>query len=198
MTIDNSAINKFWDWFKSISTELLSNDTYQNLISQLDERVNNLGPISWEIGPWPNGKQFFALSPNLNPEELAFTKHIISLAPPCNGWHFLPSKPPKNWLGIWNMKNEKGLTIHVDASTWQYVLYQFDDGTFAIDIKASGIDGNEDTRLMAVDIALTGYIGEEDFMASISDIQIVDEFEDAILSKMTSIEHIKAHLESLR
>jgi hypothetical protein len=62
--------------------------------------VNRLGSFSWEIGPWENDLQFFALSPDLDIARLALTKQVIATAPDCKGWHFLPSKPPKNWKGF--------------------------------------------------------------------------------------------------
>jgi len=197
MAFDANKINKFWDWFKTISDDLLDHENNQTLIYQLDDWVNRLGAVSWEIGPWENDCQFFALSPNLDPDMLTFTQQAIALAPACKGWHFLPSKPPKEWNGIWQMRNERDIQITVDTEAWQYILYQFDDGVFSIDISITPIDGNQETKKQAVDIALTGYLGEEDYMLLINDIQIIDEFEDAIKSKATLLKDIKQHVKSL-
>ncbi len=197
MTFDANKINEFWDWFKTVSDNLLDYKNNQTLIYQLDDRVNRLGDISWEIGPWENGLQFFALSPNLDIDKLTFTQQAIALAPVCKGWHFLPAKPVKEWTGIVQLKNERGIKITIDTSLWQYVLYQFDDGTFAIDIKTSEIDGNREIQQDAVTIALTGYLGEENFMGLINDIQIVDDFEDVIKNKATLLKFIKQHIESI-
>jgi len=197
MAFDANKINKFWDWFKTISDALLDHNNNQTLIYQLDDRVNRLGAVSWEIGPWENGGQFFALSPNLDIDMLTFTQQAIDLAPVCKGWHFLPSKPVKEWKGIVQLKNERGIKITIDTSVWQYILYVFDDGTFAIDIKTSEIDGNRGIQQEVIDIALTGYLGEENFMWLINDIQIVDDFEEDVKSKATALKHIKNHIESL-
>jgi hypothetical protein len=95
------------------------------------------------------------------------------------------------------MKNELGMNITIDTSAWQYILYHFDDGTFAIDIKITELDGNREIQQNAVSIALTGYLGEENFMWLISDIQIVDDFEEEVKRKATALKHIKNHIESL-
>jgi hypothetical protein len=198
MSLDTHKINKFWDWFKPISDNLLDHTTNENLINLLDDQINKLGKVDWEIGPWTDSLQFLAISPNLNIDMLAFTQQVIALAPPCEGWYFLPSKPPKDWKGIWNMKNERGAKILVDTSEWQYILYQSDDETFDIDIKTTEFDANLETQKLAVDIALTGYLGEECFMLIIRDIQIVIAFEDAVKSKATLLRNIKKHVESIQ
>jgi hypothetical protein len=124
---------------------------------------------------------------------------MIDLALPCEGWHFLPSKPPKtDWKGIWKMKNEVGKEILIDTNNWEYILFKFDDGTFDANIKISDIDGNEDTQNLAVDIALTGYLGEESFMYLINQITIVDQFEDDIKSNSSLLKHIKKHIEHIK
>jgi hypothetical protein len=197
MSFNPDKITEFWNWFTSISTELLNHNTNQRLINQLDDHVKELGPVDWEIGPWADDLQFLAISPNLKIDILPFTQQIIALAPHCPGWHFLPSKPPKEWSGSWYMKNELGMRIKVNTDAWQYILYQFDDNTFAIDIKTTEIDGNQETQNLAVDIALTGCLGEEYFRLMISDVQIIDEFEEAVKSKATLLKNIKNHIESL-
>ncbi|SEO69993.1 hypothetical protein [Mucilaginibacter sp. OK283] len=197
MAFDANKINKFWDWFKTISDALLDHANNQTLIYQLDDRVNRLGAVSWEIGPWTDELQFLAISPNLNIDLLEYTQQVIALAPNCKGWHFLPSKPVKDWKGIVQLENERGIKITVDTSAWQYILYQFDDGTFAIDIKITQLDGNREIQQEAINIALTGYLGEEDFMWLINDFQIVDDFEEEVKRKATALKHIKNHIESL-
>lgn len=193
MEINIDKINSFWIWFGSVAADLLEYPTNGNLISLLDSRITELGVSAWEIGPWKNDDYFLAISPGLDVNQLLLTQQIIDLAPICNGWHFLAFKPVKDWKGSWDMKNEWDKTIRVHSTNWEYILYLFDDGTFDIDIKIDGVDGNEDTRYAAVHFALTGYLGEEVFMKLILNIKIVDIFK----GKATSLKHIKKHIESI-
>jgi hypothetical protein len=196
MNFNVAEINKFWTWFKSISVDLLANPTDNSLVTQLDNRVSILGHFDWEIGPWGENLYYFTISPNLNITRLELTQQMIDSAPQCEGWHFLPSKPPKvDWKGIWKMKNEVGKEILIDTNNWKYILYKFDDGTFDADIKINNIDGDEDTQNLAVDIAITGYIGEENFIRLINHINIVDQFEEDTKSNSSLLKHIKKHIE---
>jgi hypothetical protein len=193
MYLNSNQIINFWDWFKTISADLLEYATNKNLINQIDIKVSQLGNFDWEIGPFEE-VGFFAISPNLDIEKLSYTKQIIDMAPQCDGWHFLPSKPVKtDWKGIWKMKNEFGKEIHVDSNSWRYILYALDDGTFYTDVAISDIDGNTDTQYLAIDIAFTGYLGEENYMYFIKNIKIVGQLEADTDAKSTSLRFIKKH-----
>ena len=196
--LEKKATN-FWMWFSIIAAELLADPIRSDLIGQLDSRVCALGSFDWEIGPYVDGLYYLAISPNLNLSNLRTTQFIVSLSLPCVGWHFLSSKPQKTeWLGIWEMKNEIGKEIIVDSSSWEYILFKFEDEhNFDIDIKINFIDGDRDILNTAVDIALTGYLGEEEFLRSIININIVDEFGEDIKSNVTKLPHIFKHLQSL-
>lgn len=188
---------KFWDWFKSISDDLLLDPTRSDLIYQIDDRVNQLGRFDWEIGPWKDDSFYFAISPNLDVMKLELTRQIIQYAPKCKRWCFLASKPPKNdWHGIWKMKSEIGKSILVNSNNWEYILYEFDNNSFDIDIKIDDIDDNININV-AIDIALTGYLGEENYMTLIKNIKVVTSFDEELQSKATQLKYIKKHIESL-
>jgi hypothetical protein len=195
--IDIDRIIKFWDWFKSVSNDLILNPTRNDLTNHIDNYVSQLGHLDWEIGPWDENLFYFAISPNLDPNKLDLTHQIIEYAPICDGWHFLHSKPPKDWQGIWKMKNEFGAEIWVNSSKWKYILYAFEDKTFDMDIMIDDINGNDNTINMAIDIALTGFLGEERFMYLIKNISIISLIEESE-NKGTSIKHLRKHIESLR
>lgn len=91
------------------------------------------------------------------------------------------------------MKNDFGSEIKVESSDWKYVLYQFEDGTFDMDLAIDNIEGDTNTCYLAVDIALTGYLGEEMFMKFIQHIKIVDAFEDEL--EGSHLKNIKKHIE---
>jgi hypothetical protein len=193
MDINIDKVNSFWNWFESIASHLLEHPSNQNLISLLDARITDLGIAAWEIGAWENDDYFLAISPGFNINHIPLTQQVVDLAPVCAGWHFLAFKPAKGWEGIWDMKNESGKTLRVNSANWEYVLYQFDDGSFDIDVKIDEVDGNEATRYDAIDLALAGYLGEELFMQLIQNVTIVDTFE----GKATALKHIKKHIESI-
>ncbi|MGF7075599.1 hypothetical protein [Mucilaginibacter sp. R-33] len=196
--LNSESISRFWDWFKTVSADLLMNPNDAYFVNLLDKHVGELGGFDWEIGPWEENILFFAISPNLNIAQLEFTRKIITMAPDCPGWKFLPSKPPKDWAGTWEMENETGKNVIVDASDWKYILYRFDDGTLDIDINISDFKGNSAIRDIAVDIALTGYLGEETFMNLIQEINIVDRLEEVYADKATSLKNIRKHLERIK
>jgi hypothetical protein len=193
-----NKIIKFWEWFESISQDLLLDPTRKDLISQLDNSVSRLGSFGWEMGPLKENICYFAISPNLDVERLKITRQIIDLSIKCKGWDFLPSKPAKyDWKGIWKMRNDFGKEILVNSNKWEYILYEFDDKTFDMDILIGGVDGDLNTCYSAIDIALTGYLGEEEFMRLIKNIKIVDVFEAENKDKATQLKYIKNHIESI-
>jgi hypothetical protein len=197
MTPNKDNVQKFWVWFESIASHLLENPTSPHLVNKLDENVHKLGGYDWEIGPWNDGLNYFAISPNLDIQKVAGAKQVIEIAPTCEGWHFLSSKPPKAWMGIWKMTNETGNEIIVDSNDWKYILYKFDDDTFDIDILINNIKGNVDTQYFAADIALTGYLGEENFMKLIKNVLVVDKFETSNGGKVTLLKYIKDHIDNI-
>jgi len=194
MNINYSKVVEFWKWFKSIANELISNPNNSDLLNKLDEFVLSIGPFDWEIGPMDKSLKFLAISPNLNEDFLSITRQIISLAPECEGWIFLPAKPAKGLQEVFKMYNESGKLITVDTSQWQYVLYKFDDGTFDMDIKGCEIEGNLDYSYLAVDIGLTNLLGEEKYMKLIKNIKIVKKFQDTDKNKATPFKYLDKHL----
>jgi hypothetical protein len=196
---DLKSIVDFWNWFKSISENLLHEPTKADLLSQIDSRINKFGRFDWEIGPWKDNTYYFTISPNLDVSKLEFTREFIENAPQCAGWHFLSSKPPKtDWQGKWKMTNEIGKEIWIESSNWEYILYEFEDKTFDMDILINGIDGDSNTVNSAIDIALTGYLGEETFMRLIKYIKVVSSFDEGYSNKASSLQHILKHTESIQ
>ena len=192
-----SKIENFWKWFDANSARLLKYSTDKHVGDEITRQLEELGIGDWEIGPWEEGLFFFAISPNLNEDKLKKTKEIVAQAPVCQGWHFLSSKPPKKWKGIWKMNNEYGQEILINSSNWQYILYRFEDDTFDADIVLADIKGNEEIQNLAVDIALTGYLGEESFMNLIKNIKIVNKFDMQSESKASFLKYINKHIESV-
>ena len=191
----NKAI-EFWRWFQSIEKQLSENLTNPHLIKKLDSLVSSIGKFEWELGPLDDAIRYLAISPILSKELLTATREIIKLAPICIGWQFLPAKPAKKGQLVFEMTNQYGTQITVDASKWEYVLYQYEDYTFGIDITIGDIDCSLDIAYLAADIALTNILGEEEYMEAISDVKIVKTFEQT--GKASMFEHLGEHLLSLK
>jgi hypothetical protein len=194
--INSENVISFWTWFKSISNDLLLNPKNSKLLKDMDTQVAKLGTYDWEIGPSNESKYYFALSPNLDPNLLRDTYQLINIAPNCKGWSFLAAKPEKKgWNGIFKMHNERGQLITINITEWEYILIEFDDATFDLEIKIPELECNEAYSYLAIDIALTNLLGEENYIKLIKNVLIVLDFTEK--GKSTLIKNIRKHFESL-
>ena len=83
----------FFEWLTANIENLFQNESLQN---QLSKRLAEVNPrVRWEIGPWDDGKCFFAFSPNLDVDLLEETKFLALSAPSISNWVFLSAKPRK-------------------------------------------------------------------------------------------------------
>jgi len=204
MIIDYDKIRFFWEWFTSVSEELLKKGDNSAFIERIDHFITSLDErLDWEIGPVEGelalnykAEQYLCISPCLNTDRLYLTKEIISYAPTHASWLFLSVKPAKGWIPRWTMLNELDKVIPIDSTHWKYVLYLFDDGTYDMDVWIDQVDGNSDTQLSAVEIAVTNLLGEERFMRSIKNIQLISDINDAN-KRWSKLENLKVHLDKL-
>ena len=205
MLIDYDKVKQFWKWFISVSDELSKSSEDDRLLKQLDGFVSTIGQdLDWEIGPVElemnikdDAKSYLAISPCLNEELLSKTREIIARAPDCKGWAFFPSKPVKGWTGSWNMLNELDRVISIDANEWKYILYQFDDATFDMDIWVNNVDGNLTTKYIAVDVVITNLLGEERFMNEIKNISIIKGDDLNTQHNWSLLKNLDKHLNAL-
>ena len=192
----NNEILGFWEWFKSISDALHADMKNSDILKVLDNRIKEIGPFDWEIGPLNETVLYLAISPCLNQELMKKTIEIVGNAPSCPGWTFLYAKPSKGYSPTFNMINEYGRAIEVNTSTWMYVLFYFDDGTLDIDVKISTVHGDVKTEALAVEIALTNIIGEEKFIKLLKNVRIVNDFGSDEFNA-TSIKYLSNHLDKI-
>jgi len=195
--VSQDSVREFWDWFRSISTELGSNLDNSEILQELDERIRSFEGITWEVGPGISELNALAFSPNGRKELLSVTKQIVALAPTCVGWEFHPAKPPKNWDLRFVVEDKHGNQVEVDATGWQYALLKFPDGTFDIVVHAPNLPDDEDIRYQAADIAVEGQLGEQTMLQLIQNLDVVDEFEDDLVGKGNSVTVLAEHLASL-
>ncbi len=190
-----SKIKKFWNWFEANSKELQSDNISNKMIDELNGKVLNLGDFSWEVREGINKQNLFIVSPGGDPQLLLKTKEIIELAPQSlPEWEFLDCKPPKDWdyqLSI----DESGVKKMVDASNWEYVLFRFQDNSFDIVIKTSGLRfSNFDEKYNIVDTVLESILGERLSLSLIKNVEIVDEFNEVDIKNRGSIKDLQNHI----
>jgi hypothetical protein len=196
-TINQDDVLIFWDWFYKNINSLENGD--KDVINQLDQKIVSLGDFAWEIGPGKVERNSFVISPNGRKDLLTLTKQIIKVAPNCEGWEFRYAKPPKDWDLIFNIQNSHGRPIEINAKNWEYVLFEFPDRTFDIVIKApSLIDLEDNEKTYCAEIVLDGILGEEKHIELIENIEIVNEFDEDLNGRKSSIKSINSHINSLK
>lgn len=167
----------FWSWFLAHRQELAADEITQPLVEQLEERLFAIHRLDWEIGPGRETPNFFALSPRGNRSTLAVTRGIVAQAPEVEGWSFYPAKPPRQWNLVFTL-DVQGKEVEIDAKQWQFIAYEFDDGTFDLVFKPDSLKGlPADYLNWAAVIIADGEIGEEKRMELIGNIEVVDKWE---------------------
>jgi len=178
-----TASEAFWRWFETVATELEPAKASAGPIGELDRRLRALGDVGWEIGPGVEAEYALVIWPG-SIERLATTKAIVAFAPTIEDWEFLPAKPPKQWLGRFNVPDEDGDDLELDCSTWRYVMLEDPDGATEMLVHAPEIATYpEERRRWFAEIALDGLLGEEQRLRTITYVDVVatldEEQEDA-------------------
>jgi hypothetical protein len=188
-------ISQFWEWFFKNCKDFGVNFDNAILLAELDDRISKLGNFSWEIGPGREKDNALVISPNGDADLLEETKEIIKKARNCSGWEYYYAKPPKKWELVFDFETSNETFIEVNASEWQYVLLQYEDGMFEIIIRATNLNGlNETDKLTAAEITLDGVLGEELRMQAICEIDVVEEFEEIYKGKASNIKSLPDHV----
>ncbi len=188
----DSKINKFWDWFL-VNEHFLKPELITNiLVDNIDEKIQELGNFSWEIGYDDEKKDnFLVISPNGSYELLDECKYIINISPKIKNWYFLYSRPPKKWNLIFNLEIN-GNKLFFDAKEWEFLLFKYPDGVYDI-----VINFNNNEKIIkkifydAAIIALEGELGEEFVIEKINKIEIVNQFKKDEISKINQFSNLK-------
>lgn len=187
----------FWDWFSKHYVDLGKNFNNEKVITELDDKLMDLGCFAWEIGPGTISENQLVISPAGDLNLLPITKEIVSYVKVIPGWEFHYAKPPKEWNFIFEFERDNGEVINIDASTWQYVLLRYEDGGFEVIIQIHDLDGlNEDGKLVASEILLDGILGEETRILYISYIDVVKSFNNLHMNKSNNIKYLGDHLKT--
>lgn len=181
-------IQSFWKWFSEHSAELAAADVPQPLISDLEERLFTIHQLDWEIGPGQTSPNLFALSPRGERELLRVTRSIIAQAPNLVGWEFHPAKPPRAWNLVFSvMVNDK--SIEVDGKLWEFVLFEFKDGTYDLVLNPDCYRTlPEEYLYWAATIIADGELGEEARMDLITKIEVVKTWDETTARSARKLE----------
>ncbi|MGS2764256.1 hypothetical protein [Sinomicrobium sp. M5D2P9] len=195
MGLNFDKIKRFWDWFIENQNNLIPENINNNLINSLNEKILSLGDFEWEIREGEAKENMLIISPGGDIELLEESEKIIKQSPSLVGWEFLSHKPAKNWDFKFSIEDQDNIKRIIDASTWEYVLIKFSDGTYDIVIRANGISKlNSNDKYMATDIVLESILGERMSLRLIKNTELVDSFSKDDFPKKSSIRYLKEHL----
>lgn len=110
----------FFSWLMPQIDRIWEEPAFQVEIS---ERLHSIHEdLTWEVGPDIVKPQFFAISPNCDPQLLAITVALIRMAPEHAEWAFYAAKPPKLWTSRQFEAQVGEDRIRVVFDDWTYVL----------------------------------------------------------------------------
>jgi hypothetical protein len=200
---EDRRIESFWKWFSKIDPEVLSDCGEEGgkerekakaaLISKIDKRVQQLGDVTWEVGPGKVKPWAFIISPNGRPELVRIADKIIACAPNSTEWEFYSSKPPKEWSVLkFRMLDDATQQWHeIDASGWKYVIFLYDDGMCDIVVLtgpgSAGVDMDVAARIL-----VEGLLGERSIMERINKIESVPSYDGIMIDIQRLPDHFKS------
>jgi hypothetical protein len=191
-------VNSFWKWFSDNCGYFGQNFDNEELLDDLDNRINELGEFTWEIGPGTSSMNQLVISPGGDIDLLPYTKEIVSYAPVVFDWEFYHAKPPKEWEFIFDFEKDDGNAVEINASQWKYVLLKYDDGMFEVILQTRDLHGfSEDDKIVISEILLDGILGEERRMLFICGVDVTEEFEDSYKLKSSNIKSLSNQMKSL-
>lgn len=188
---------EFWNWFEKCQNLLEEVTLTHPIISEIDIQVKKLGDFTWEIGPGIDKPYSFTLSPGGDMDLLTISKEIISFSPSLKEWEFYHAKPQKDWDKYFDVIiNDK--KIRIDISEWEYVLLQYEDDTFDIDIRpVPYFDYYDDDKYGIVDMVLCSLIGEENRITKFVELNVVKEFEPETERSKSHLVNLPDHLKKI-
>ena len=190
---DNSKIQEFWNWFEANSSQINPEKITEEMIDTLDSKILELGDFAWEIREGKTKSNMLVISPGGDIDLLEKTKKIIENAISVDEWEFEYFKPAKEWDYSFYIDD----TTEIDASSWEYVLLKFSDGTFDLLIKAENINSLDDEeQSIAIDIVLESSIGEKNYLERILNYELVSAFEGKYNGKENKITVLPEHFSS--
>lgn len=180
----------FWEWFGRTASRLRNLEPGKPEWDELDAHVRALGLEAWEVGPAvaSEAEYSFALSPMGDPEVYELCKEIVALAPAVPGWELLPAKPRKQWHRkfLWS---DTG--VEVDAGSWRFVVYRYDDGMSEIELLGDVMPQIEEAdRTRVVEFVVESELGEGLCMEKLCGLEIEPNPSEEDLENSIPIENL--------
>ena len=202
MSDSEDKIMEFWRWF--VKSENLIKNCIENesstdreyIVDQLNELILNIGTFTWDIGLNDTNEWFLTISPNGDRDLYKVTREVMGLAPEHMNWTFYSSKPAKKWNRKFSIHNYDYDVVDIDASTWEYVAFEEDDGRLELILEANNIQHlDSETAKDAANEFVLRELGEALKMSRIASVEIVQQLESEFDDTKDSILELKAHME---
>jgi hypothetical protein len=181
-SVDLKQIHDFWEWFITVSDQLIAGPENELLMRELDERVREIHRgLVWEICPGGFRPRQFTISPNLDPLLRQMAREIIHAAPVLAHWEFYATRQPKAWDYKINLDNHNEQRMQLDVSDWVFLLVPCFDGKQAVLLSSKTMPLlNENQRRQAAADVLCNLLGEDLVMDRIEDFEFGWGFQSSI------------------
>jgi hypothetical protein len=129
---------------------------------------------------------------------LRTTQRIVAAAPAIRGWRLPPAKPRKAWERQFELEDEDGRMVEVDATGWRYALLRYPDGMFELIFWAPGTrDFSETFQQTAAEFILDSELGEAERMQYVLDVEVGETISDELRAKTNPLHFLGEHFRSL-
>jgi hypothetical protein len=187
------------DFFRWLMPRI--DDVWDDPDIQLDinERILSIHDgLTWEVGPDISKPQFFAISPNTDPELLPITVALMRAAPEHPEWAFYAARPRKLWDQRLIEARIGDDIVRVDFNNWTFSLGVVDgDETrqFTLTLHPDGDDDLPDAVVQGfAEMFVLFEIGEMAFIELITEVQVAR----TKPSNAALVTQLWDHLQSLR
>ncbi len=171
------VMNNFWIWFRKSLTYIEAEIRAGHFVYDLDKQITQLGDFGWEVGELENEPNLFYLVISGGGTELDMeAKEIILNAPQIPNWKFYFWKQRRKAKDFYRVFNHQfNEFIEIDITNWKFVLYEFDDGTYDIEVlvPSSFLLFSEQFQQEVAEIVLNSVVGEEFRIKFILEIDFV-------------------------
>ncbi|MCJ8288847.1 MAG: hypothetical protein HRT58_05485 [Crocinitomicaceae bacterium] len=204
MELNDDNILRFWQWFvkneNTIKECIENEDSGQKeyVVEQMNEQILSLGVLTWDVGLNDDEKWFLMLSPNGNREMFEVSQKIMDAAPEHMAWLFYSSKPAKEWNRQFTIYDDYMDEQFIDATPWNYIVFEEDDGKLELIIEAKNIlQLDSDSANAAAEQFVIQEIGEATRILLISSVVIMHTLESEYESSKAPVLELKEHLEEI-
>lgn len=202
MELKDDAIFGFWQWFVKHENVIKAcieeehSPKQDFVVESMNEHILGIGVLTWDLGLDDSNAWFLMLSPNGNDDMLSVSEQVMLHAPEHMNWLFYAGRPAKNWNRHVTVYDDNLDACSIDANSWQYVVFEEEDGTLEIVLEAQNA-AHLDLEILenAAEQFVVQEIGEIVRMRHISTVSIVSELESEFASSKDSIAELKAHVD---